>query len=94
MSNYFKLQIKVKKLNSGTFDDSKTGKSIEYFQLLEDGGIVEPKFRLKKEMYEKLVKDKVEGKDIFIYLDRKVSANDGKLVNYVGDIIQAYDLND
>lgn len=94
MSNYFKLQIKVKKLNDGEFEDQKTGKTIEYFQVIEDGGIVEPKFRLKKEMYEKLVKDKVEGKEIFIYLERKISANDGKLVNYVGDIIQAYDLND
>lgn len=95
MSNYFKLQIKVKKLNDGEFEDQKTGKIIEYFQLIEDGGIVEPKFRMKKEMYQKLLKDKVEGKEIFIYLERKLAADkSGKLVNFVGDVIQAYDLND
>ena len=34
MSNYFKLQIKVKKLNSGTFEDSKTKKEIFIMPLL------------------------------------------------------------
>lgn len=46
-------------------------------------------------MYQKLLKDKVEGKEIFIYLERKLAADkSGKLVNFVGDVIQAYDLND
>ena len=86
MSNYFKLQIKVKKLNSGEFEDQRTGKVIEYFQLIEDGGIVEPKFRMKKEMHEKLLENKVEGKEIFIYLERKLAADkSGKLVNFISD---------
>ncbi len=69
--------VKVKEVKVGSFQQKDTGEVIEYGNIVQDGGLVDVKWKLPKHMREQAEKDLESGYTIDLEMDLKF--NNGKI---------------